>query len=170
MHMITTQGAMLLRAAYCCARRGLYRLLLGLTVVAAPDAVFAQDAAPAADAEAEAAAAAAPLKPQPIYVPLEPAFVVNYGGEGRLRYIKANLTARFSTTEAADAAKLHLPYLRNNLLRLLASQTDETLSSQAGKEALRQQALTEIRQLLKLESGLESGVEDLLFTTFIVQK
>ena len=107
--------------------------------------------------------------PQPIYLPIKPAFVVNYGGEGRLRYIKAELTVRLTTSAAASGVRHHLPYIRNNLVRLFASQTDESIESQEGKEALRAEALREIQQIVMDEEGVD-GVEDVLFTSLIVQK
>lgn len=106
---------------------------------------------------------------QAIYLPLKPSFVVNYGGAGRLRYLKAELTARLATPEAASAVRLHLPFIRNNLVRLFASQTDETLASQEAKEALRLEALKEIRDIIKAEEDIE-GVDDLFFTSLIIQK
>ena len=107
--------------------------------------------------------------PKAIYLPLKPAFVVNYGGVGRLRYLKIDLTARLANAETAAAVLHHLPYIRNNLVRLFASQTDETLDSQEGKEALRQDALKEIRAIIKAEADLE-GVEDVFFNNLIIQK
>ena len=107
--------------------------------------------------------------PQAIYLPIKPAFIVNYGGEGRLRYIKAEVTARLANAEAASAVRHHLPYIRNNLVRLFASQTDETIESQEGKEALRTEALKEIQKVIMDEEGIE-GVEDVLFTSLIIQK
>lgn len=117
-----------------------------------------------AQEEGEVAAAA-----QPIYLPIKPSFVVNYGGEGRLRYIKADLTVRLTTSAAASGVRHHLPYIRNNLVRLFASQTDETIESQDGKEALRMDALKEIQKIVMDEEGID-GVEDVLFTSLIIQK
>lgn len=107
--------------------------------------------------------------PQAIYLPLKPSFVVNYGGDGRLRYIKADLTARLSSSEAASAVRHHLPYIRNNIVRLLGSQTDETIESQMGKDALRKDILKEIQMVIKDEEGVE-GVDDVFFDSLIVQK
>lgn len=107
--------------------------------------------------------------PQPIYLPLKPSFVVNYGGDGRLRYIKADLTARLSSSDAASAVRHHLPYIRNNIVRLLGSQTDETIESQMGKDALRKDILKEIQMVIKEEEGVE-GVDDVFFDSLIVQK
>ena len=107
--------------------------------------------------------------PQAIYLPLKPSFIVNYGGAGPLRYIKADLTARLANAEAASAVRHHLPYIRNNLVRLFSSQTDESISSQEGKEALRQEALKEIQMVVMEEEGIE-GVDDLFFNSLIVQR
>ena len=120
-------------------------------------------------AYAEDAPTDAVALPKAIYVPLKPAFVVNYGGVGRLRYLKVDLTARSANAETAAAVLHHLPYIRNNIVRLLASQTDETLDSQEGKEALRQDALKEIRDIIKAEADLD-GVEDVFFSNLIIQK
>lgn len=104
-----------------------------------------------------------------VYVPLQPAFVVNYGGVGRLKYLKAELTVRVQNEIAAEAVRHHLPYIRNNLVLLFSKQNDEDIDNQAGKEALRQQALEEIRNILLQEDG-EEGVVDLYFENFIVQR
>lgn len=113
--------------------------------------------------------AAEDMAPKAIYLPIKPSFVVNYGGEGRLKYIKAELTVRLDNAEAASSVRHHLPYIRNNLVRLFSSQTDETLESQEGKELLRQDALKEIQKIIMDEDGLE-GVRDVLFNALIIQK
>jgi len=105
----------------------------------------------------------------PIYIPLKPSFVVNYGGVGRLKYLKAELSVRVQDSDAANAVRHHMPYIRNNLVLLFSRQTDETLDTQVGKEALRQEALAEIRSVVETESG-NGGVVDLYFENFIVQK
>lgn len=107
-----------------------------------------------------------------IYLPIKPPFVVNYGGAGRLKYIKTELSVRLLDTTAANAVRHHLPYVRNNLVLLFSSQTDETMSSQEGREALRIACLKEIREIIKREEGDEvaAGVIDVFFNSFIVQR
>lgn len=104
-----------------------------------------------------------------IYLPLKPTFVVNYGGKGRLRYLRADITVRVDGPEAASSVRHHLPYIRNNLVMLFASQTDASLESQAGKEALRQEALAEVRAVLQQEDG-RGGVVDVYFDNLVIQK
>lgn len=101
-----------------------------------------------------------------IYLPIKPQFVVNYGGGARLKYLKTMVTVRVASSEAASSVRHHMPYIRNNLVLLFASQTDETLSSQEGKEAMRQAALGVIRELLEREDELPpEDVLDVLFNS-----
>jgi len=127
---------------------------------------FAEDEAPAEGEEAEAA----PPAPA-IYLPIKPAFVVNYGGPGRLRYLKTEMSVRVNTIDAANAVRHHLPFVRNNLVMLFAQQTNETVSSQDGREALRISALEEVRNVVEKENMTpREDIIDVYFNTFIVQK
>ncbi len=104
-----------------------------------------------------------------IYIPLKPPFVVNYGGVGRLKYLKAEISVRVNSSDAANSVRHHLPYIRNNLVLLFSKQSDVDLDSQEGKEALRQQALAEILSIVETEDG-ETGIVDLYFENFVVQR
>ncbi len=104
-----------------------------------------------------------------IYIPLKPPFVVNYGGAGRLRYLKADITVRLQDAGVANSVRHHMPYIRNNLVMLFSAQTDESINSQEGKEALRQEALKEVRDVIMQEDKRE-GVVDLYFNTILVQR
>ena len=108
------------------------------------------------------------VAPSAVYVPLKPSFVVNYGGAGRMRYIKADITVRAKDTTTANQVRYHMPYLRNNLVLLLSKQTEDAIDTQEGKEILRQAALQEIHLVMEAEEGA-SGVTDLYFDNFIVQ-
>lgn len=110
-----------------------------------------------------------PIPAKPIYIPLKPPFVVNYGGVGRLKYIKTELSVRVKDTESANALRHHMPLIRNSMVLLLSRQTDTDLDTQEGKEMLRQNALAEINALLEAEEG-QSGVVDLFFDNLIVQQ
>ena len=104
-----------------------------------------------------------------IYIPLKPAFIVNYGGAGRLKYIKADISLRLQDAVAANSVRHHMPYIRNNLVMLFSAQSDESISSQEGKEALRQEALQTVREVIMKEDQTE-GVVDLYFNAFLIQK
>lgn len=125
---------------------------------------------PSATTEDGAAESAAQTsKPGSIYIPLKPAFVVNYGGPGRLKYIKADISLRLQNSTAANSVRHHMPYIRNNLMMLFSAQTDESISSQDGKEALRKEALQTVREVIMKEDQTE-GVVDLYFNGFLIQK
>lgn len=106
----------------------------------------------------------------PFYVPLQPAFVINYGGQGRLKYLRAELSVRVDSIHIANSVRHHLPYIRNNLVMLFSRQTEEEINSLDGRESMRKKALEEIRRILMKEDKTKKGVEDLFFTNFVVQK
>lgn len=86
------------------------------------------------------------------YIPLEPALIVNYGGPGKARFIKAELSIRTETGEDAIEVTHHLPLIRDRLVSILSAQTEDAISTAEGKEYLRAYALAEInRALLKVE-------------------
>ena len=67
------------------------------------------------------------------------------------------------------AARYHLPALRNSLVLLLSRQDEVTVSTGSGREAIREEALVELRALLKTEEG-QPYIDDLMFTNFVVQR
>ncbi len=107
--------------------------------------------------------------PGSIYITFKPPLIANFGGVGKLKYIKADFSLRVDNTEVAGAVQHNMPLIRNNLLILMAQQTDETLSSSEGKEALRQEALKQIQEIIKKEGKME-GVKDLFYNNLLVQK
>lgn len=105
------------------------------------------------------------------YVELTPTFVTNFGVSqtGHLHYVKADVTVRVSNKEAEYAARYHLPALRDRLVLLLARQDETTISSTAGREMIKAEALSELREVLEREEGAPH-IDDLMFTNFIVQR
>ena len=112
---------------------------------------------------------AAPVKTRAIYIPLKPPFVVNYGGVGRLRYLKAEVSVRVSSASGATSIRHHMPYIRNELILLFSKQDEQTLDTIEGKEILRQEALAAVDNILMTEDG-ESDLVDLYFNQLVLQK
>lgn len=106
----------------------------------------------------------------PTYIPLAPPFVVNYGGVGRLKYLKAEISVRVDDPAAAHAVRHHMPLIRNNLVMLFSRQSEEDVKTQDGKERLRQTALAEINALIAAEDGAGINVADLFFNNLIIQQ
>ncbi len=105
------------------------------------------------------------------YVPLQPAFVVNFGlaEHGHLMYLKADVSIRVGSREAELAAREHMPALRNVLVMLLSRQDEASVSTGTGRDAIRMQALEELNRILHAEAG-QAYIDDLMFTNFIVQR
>lgn len=87
------------------------------------------------------------------YIAIEPALVVNYGGPGKARFIKAELSLRTETAADATEVMHHLPLIRDRLISIFSAQTEEAISTPEGKEYLRVYALTEINKALLAVEG-----------------
>lgn len=105
-----------------------------------------------------------------IYVPLSEALVVNYGGPGRLKYLRAEVSLRLKQSRDASVIRHHMPLIRHHLVMLFSRQSEEEINTQSGREQLRQTALAETNALLAQEEGREDVVTDLLFRNFVVQR
>ena len=110
------------------------------------------------------------------YIEMTPTFVVNFGTTGRIGYLQTDVTLRVSA-QAAAAVERHMPALRHELIMLLSSQSAETLQAPEQREALRLAALASRAQGdrggRRQPAGrrpAETGVQDLLFTSFILQR
>ncbi len=94
------------------------------------------------------------------YIAISPPLIVNYGGPGKVRYIKAELSLR--AENAADATEVmhHLPLIRDRLVSILSAQTEEIISTAEGKEYLRVYALAEINKALLKVEGHDHHADD----------
>ena len=101
-----------------------------------------------------------------VYVELKPAFVTNYQAR-KMGYLKADVTLKVKGGQTAEAVDRHKPAIRHHLVMLFSSQTMEALSSLEGKEMLKETALSEVVSALQ-EEGEPAEIEDILFTSFIV--
>jgi len=103
-----------------------------------------------------------------IYYPLTPAFVVNFKQNGRTRFLQVDLTLLLRNENILPALNTHMPLIRNQLVMLLSSQEFETLQTSEGKEALRQQALAKVQDVLRGEM-VKPDIEQVLYTSFVMQ-
>lgn len=115
-----------------------------------------------------AAASQEPPHPSAIYFDFKPPFIVNYQWNGRQRYVQVSLSVLTRQAAVVDALQLHMPLLRNNLLMVLSEQNFDTLRTPEGKVALRQVLLDELQKTMTEKTG-EPGIEQVLFTNFVMQ-
>jgi flagellar FliL protein len=104
-----------------------------------------------------------------IYVEFDPPFVVNFDAKGVMRFLQVSVKAMTRDPATAELIKQHDPVMRNDLLLLLGSQTIDTISTREGKEKLRQEALETVAKIVAREGGDPKKVEDLYFTSFVMQ-
>lgn len=141
---------------------------LGLLHLLSGDSSQSGDQAPP-DSEAEAEAEQEPpAEREAIYYPLNEKFVINYNVRGRQRFLQAEVSLMFRNNEVADAVEKHETQIRNDLVMLFSGQRFEDLQTPEGRELLRQDALREVQAIVEEELG-EPGVEQVLFTSFVMQ-
>jgi|SRR5690606_16030809 len=123
-------------------------------------------------AEMESSAAAKKQgKPKgpPIYVELDPPFVVNFEARGMMRFLQVTVQVMTRDPMISEKIKQHDPVIRNDLLLLLGSQSYDVISTREGKEQLRADALQAVRNVVDAEGGNGKLVEQLYFTSFVMQ-
>jgi flagellar protein FliL len=120
-------------------------------------------------AHADAEKAEAAHKAPPIYVALDPPFVVNFEAEQLVRFLQVTVQVMSRDPETVEIVKVNDPVVRNDLLLLLGNQHYETISSREGKEKLRQQALEAVRKVVTGAGGKAEKIEAVYFTSFVMQ-
>ena len=106
--------------------------------------------------------------PPPIYLALEPPLVVSFESPAAMRFLQVTVEVMARDAAVIEAVEQHNPVIRNNLLMLVGGADLKTLSTREGKEDLRSRALAEVQAVVESQIG-EPGVEDLYFTSFVVQ-
>lgn len=108
------------------------------------------------------------VKAPAIYLPLKPPFVVTYMAGSRQRFVQITVSLMTREDDVVSALEQHMPLIRNNLVTVFGQQEFEELKTQDGKEAMRDAALEEIQLVMEEELG-KPGVEQVLFTNFVIQ-
>lgn len=103
-----------------------------------------------------------------VYIPIDPAFVVNFASQGKARFLQITVEVMTRDAEVPEQVKLHMPVIRNNLVLLFSAQSYDHVSTLEGKEALREEALEVIQAILEEETG-DPGIEAVYFTSFVMQ-
>lgn len=109
-----------------------------------------------------------PRSGTPIYIPLNPAFVVNFENQEQVSFLQVDIELMTYDNAVVEAVKVHMPRIRNEILLLLGGKQYHEINTREGKRALAQEAITEIKRVLD-EVGAPSGIEALYFTSFVMQ-
>ena len=110
-----------------------------------------------------------PTKTQPeFFLPLDPAFVVNFRDDDAMRYLQVGVTLMAHDQAALDTVKGVDPVVRNALVMLFSRQSYSILSDPAGKQKLQAEALDAVRKIVQARTG-KPGIDALYFTSFVMQ-
>ncbi|WP_404541376.1 flagellar basal body-associated FliL family protein [Dyella agri] len=103
-----------------------------------------------------------------LYLPMDPAFVVNFRDQDSLRYLQVAVTLMSHDPQAIDVAKSTDPVIRDALVSLFSNQDYSVISNAAGREKLQAQALDAVRKIVQARLG-RPGIDALYFTSFVMQ-
>ncbi len=139
--------------------------------VAAALLLMGGDDAPAEEeiAEGEVVEEAAPTAGPTIYIKFKPEFIVNYQVGPRQRYLQIYMEAMTRNPAIAEALEMHTPMIRSAIISLLSQQSFEHLRTAEGRADVRDKLKEEIQRLLSQETGVEGGLEEILFTNYVMQ-
>jgi flagellar FliL protein len=113
-------------------------------------------------------AEAAPHGP-PVYVALDPPFVVNFEAQQLVRFLQVTVQLMSRDTPTVELLHANDPAIRNDLLLLFGNQRYEVIATREGKENLRKQALDVARHVVEQAGGKPDRVEAVYFTSFVMQ-
>jgi len=105
----------------------------------------------------------------PLYVSLDPPFVTNFQPNDVARFLQLAVEVMTHDAATVDIIKANDPVIRNNLLLLFSNQKYSDLASAQGKDRLRAEALTAVRQIVAANGGDASSVDAIYFTSFVMQ-
>ena len=103
-----------------------------------------------------------------IYVGIHPTFTANFEKKGKAKFLQVKVEVMTRDPDMEQHIKAHMPAIRNDLLMLFSNRSSDSVSTSAGKEALRQETLVKVQEILARETGSE-GVEAVYFTSFVME-
>lgn len=101
------------------------------------------------------------------YHQINKAIVTTVQAQGRQRYAQAYLALESTDLQALEAAKLHMPLIRSQLVTVLGSSDFNDLQTPEGRSGLADRMLTTVNQILEQEG--EPAIKRVLFRNFVVQ-
>lgn len=107
----------------------------------------------------------------PLYLPLDPPFVVNFEHRGTLHYLQLEMQMMYHDQKIIDTIIANMPAVRNDLILLLSNQAFEQLITAEGKEDLRRQIVQTVNDVALVEPDALTGKSDgeVFLTHFVMQ-
>ncbi|MEO7072466.1 MAG: flagellar basal body-associated FliL family protein [Rhodanobacter sp.] len=167
--MVEDEEAQVEAVAPAPGKKRRWPLLVALVVVLAGGAGgyfwYSQHSAQAA---AKTKGAEAKTPKAELYLPLEPAFVVNFRDDESMRYLQVTITLMAHDEAAIETAKSADPVIRDAMVSLLSSQDYAIISNAGGRQKLQAQALAAVQKVVRARLG-RPGIDALYFTSFVMQ-
>lgn len=102
------------------------------------------------------------------YYELQPEFVLNYGQDGRVRFLRLVVTLVVADRAGVDAVTIHSAGLRHQVVMQVTAATREDLTDISRRAELRERIKVAMQEYLMRETGF-NYVEDVLFSNLILQ-
>jgi flagellar FliL protein len=102
-----------------------------------------------------------------LYYAIDPPLVVNFEDGSAVRFLQISMEIMAHDEKAIESVQKNIPLIRNNLLLLMSNRNYQSMMSREGKDKFREEALAEVRAVLKKQGGPD--IDDVLFTSFVVQ-
>jgi len=106
------------------------------------------------------------------YLALEPPFIVNFVYKDTLRYLQMTLSVMSHEPKILEQVTHHMPAIRHRLIMLISNKSFNELNGEESKEALREEMLIEIRNIIQAEQNKTHNpgrVEAVYFTGYVMQ-
>jgi flagellar FliL protein len=91
-------------------------------------------------------------------------FIVNLMSDGGRRYLKIKVNLELEDEAMVEEITSKLPVLRDTIIRIASSKSLEEISTQKGKDGLKDQIVNEINANMK-----DGKINNIYFTDFVVQ-
>lgn len=101
----------------------------------------------------------------PLYVSLNPAFLVTFKHGTGLRYLQTEMNVMSYENEVIKEIEMNRPAVRNSILMHLSAQDYEVLETVEGREVLRDTVRVAVQETLRTELPVEA----IYFNTFVIQ-
>ena len=102
----------------------------------------------------------------PVYTKLDQ-FTVNLADQ-ESHILQTDIQLRLANAKIQEKLTLHMPEVRDALIRLLSSKSANDLATPEGKEKLGQEVQKSVNEVLEIKKS-SRGVKKVLFASFIIQ-
>ncbi|KKD00140.1 flagellar basal body-associated protein FliL [Photobacterium halotolerans] len=107
--------------------------------------------------------------PEYSYFTLTPDITTNYITQGKkLGYLRLQVDLMVSDPDYIPLVEHHAPLIRDAIIQIIGEQPEVKIKSLAGREAIRQQCLDKVNDLLIAETN-QKLLTELLFTKYLYQ-